>query len=277
MNRNVSRILGIVVALVIVAVIGWQLLQSFLTQRQFDEGRARGEAALEAGDFVEAESQLEQSLEAARGLGEQDPRYDESLLKLGEVREAQGKFNDTEYLYLEALRTRVARFGAVSQPVADMQTRLGNAYLLQDEWLNAEGLYSQAIDTWDQLGSSETMAAASAHLGLGRAMAAQGKLDKAEISLRRAAGILEKSEEGDKRQLALAYKVLGEVLDQRGMTADAAKIREQAQALRAATGLDGMPNLELPSLDQTATAAPAEPAQAPTPLAPTPSANTPAM
>jgi tetratricopeptide (TPR) repeat protein len=124
---------GIVVSLAIVGIVGWQLLASYLNVREWQNTRQKGEAATEIGDLAGAEIELERSLESARKMDPQDPRLDESLLKLGDVREAQGKYQDTEYLYMQALQNRVSKFGAVSQPTAQMQARLGHVLRLQNE------------------------------------------------------------------------------------------------------------------------------------------------
>lgn len=213
---NVRRIAITVAAILALGAIGWQLLATWLAGRRVERGREEGAALMAQGRFTEGEAQYAQALDAARELGPQDPRLDQALNDLAEARIAQGKTEEIVFLRLQAVQTRIERFGPVSPQTARAYEALGEIQNLRSDSLNAEGAYNLAIDVWNQLNVSNEPDVVPSYLGRATAYEAQGKLDKAEADLKLALTIQEKATGANSPETLPALRALARIVRARG-------------------------------------------------------------
>ncbi len=116
-------------------------LVAILTACAADEGwrhaMQRGNDALRAGEYTQAEEQFSIARNEAKKIDPKGRRLAESLSQLGEVNRDLGNFAKAESLFQEALSIRESVFGPNHGETASCLADLGVLYRLQ-------GLYTPA-------------------------------------------------------------------------------------------------------------------------------------
>jgi tetratricopeptide (TPR) repeat protein len=213
-------VLAGVVAVWVFGVPLWHL-------RRWENQRTEARELAHKGQYAEAEKKLVDAVGAAESFGATDRRLDDTVNELAKVYADEGKYSESQALYLRSLEARVQ-----SGDKADMARsffQLGETYLAQQNLAAAEGLFNQSIAAWQESATPDNAEVAFVLVAQAQLLSAQGRPKDAEPFIAKALAIREKVLPANDPELKRTVEVYAVVLRGLGQTA-----RAQAMETRAA-------------------------------------------
>jgi tetratricopeptide (TPR) repeat protein len=110
-----------------------------------------GKSAYEKGQYGEAIREYKAALDQAESFGFKDPRFAATLNQLGEVFRAQGRYEEAEPLFRQALTLQEQTFGPRNHQVAKTLNNLAALYTAQGKLAEAEKQCRRAIQIQEAL------------------------------------------------------------------------------------------------------------------------------
>ncbi len=192
-----------------------------------------GVEALQGGDFAKAEKHFAVALREAKGFGPEDPRLADSLNNLAAAYHAQGRYNEAEPLYDQALAIREKILGSEHALVGQNQNNLAELYRNQHRYAEAETLQMRALAVRENaLGPKHPDVGESLN-NLALNYHTQGRYAEAEPLYRRALEIVENALGPEHPHVAQSLENYANLLRSTGRGAEAAKLETRAEAIRA--------------------------------------------
>lgn len=187
------------------------------------------------GDYPQAERYLRECLEIRRAtLPHTHPRLALAAAKLSNVLESEGKLDEAESLIKEALDIREKLYGSVHPDIAIALTNLAQIERLRGQYAAAEQNLQRASNVFAHTPSAPDKEARVLYQ-TGLLREAAGRWNEAELDLRQAAAVQEKSFGPRHLMVGRTRLALGRVLLARGKRAEAAdQIHEGVRILQAA-------------------------------------------
>ena len=131
-------------------------------QQTWDAAMQAGEAALQRGQYGEAEQIFSSAVHKAEEFGVHDRRVAVTLAHLAQTYSAQGKFVEAEPVYLEALKIYQDVHGENHLDVAAMLNNLGVLHRKHGQYADAQRLLSRALAIKEKLlGPAHTLLASN--------------------------------------------------------------------------------------------------------------------
>ncbi len=167
-----------------------------LVQTQNDQSwdglTVAGQAALQKGDYADAQRKFGEALRLAEQLSPQDPRLGKSLNDLAAVYYAQQDFARAQPLLERSLAAIEQALGADDPDVAQSLKNLAALHYLQGNYAEAEPLLLRSLTIWEEALGPEHPYVATVLSNLGGLYQAQNRYDDAEPLLERSLAIWEK-------------------------------------------------------------------------------------
>ena len=155
----------------------------------------------------------------------------------GGIAFAQGKLDDAEKLYREALEQRRRAVGDRHPEVARAMVNVGNAQLRAGRYRDAQASYRGALERLEAIHGRDATVIAGAIFSLGHSYYYLGQLDQAEAAYRRTIALREAVMGPSHISLAGAINNLGQVRQEQGALDDALALLQRALDIkRAALG-----------------------------------------
>lgn len=256
--KNLLRPLIGLLVLSSLGIAAWLFLRGRSVETQYAVNREAGRSLADEGSYAEAATHLQEALDAARQLGPEDPRVDETIADLAEVYSAQGQYVETQHLYMESLQRTVEKYGSKSPEVGRVFNDLGRSAQLQGNSAVAEGMYNQAIALWTEIGTESNLAdTAASYVGQARVLAALERHEEAQKMYEQAVALREKQLGKDSADLAPLLRDYAATLNQLNRTDKAGELLARADILMPPTStptITSTPTLT-PTLTPTETAA----------------------
>lgn len=144
---SASRLASFVAPMVAVTISlsGCSSLQSGISTVEYEKNMTAGNAALQRGDLVSAESSFRK---ASTALDESEQTYlkvGKAFVSLGNVYQTQKKFKLAEEAYIRGLAVLRAHVPADDSILAYPLTQLGGVYFQQGKFDQAGGLLEEAV------------------------------------------------------------------------------------------------------------------------------------
>jgi tetratricopeptide (TPR) repeat protein len=124
---------------------------------EFEARMASAGRAYRMGNYEQAGSILQDFLVEARTNGQQDLRYAEIVNNLAEVASAQGRLEEAEPLYKEAMALRLKLEGPTARDLALSISGLADVYRLQGRYPEALQLLRRALKIAAHISDTKTM------------------------------------------------------------------------------------------------------------------------
>lgn len=183
-----------------------------LVQTQNDQSwdglTVAGQAALQKGDYVDAQRKFEAALRLAEQFSPQDPRLGKSLNDLAAVYYAQQDFARAEPLLERSLAAIEQALGPDDPDVAQSLKNLAALHYLQGDYDEAEPLLQRSLIIWEEALGPEHPYVATVLSNLGGLYQAQNRYDEAEPLLERSLAIWEKQLGPDHPAVAQSRQLL---------------------------------------------------------------------
>ncbi len=170
-----------------------------------------------------------------RELGPEHPYVAAAIFNTGKTLALQGKLEEAEHEYGEALTRMLATLPPDHRDIAALRINLADALERQGRWADAELELRRAVASMTKSLGPDHIDTASARSNLASTLGKLGKLDEAEREARSALAIFEAKLPPSNPNLAIATHDLGKLLLQRGRAADALPLLERAVQLVVAT------------------------------------------
>jgi len=215
--------IAIGIGVIVVAVVVWVLGMPLWRERTFEHDRTEGGELAKKRRFEEAEKRLLDAVKGAEALGAADPRLYDARSELAELYAAQGKYPESQALYLRSLETQAEGGAPKKADMARSLFKLGETYRAQENLAAAEGHFNMAIAAWQESATPDHPELASVLVAKAELLRDQGRFKEAEPLLGQALAIREKTNDP---QLARTAEVYAVVLRQLGQT-------DRAQAMEA--------------------------------------------
>jgi tetratricopeptide (TPR) repeat protein len=158
----------------------------------WDAAMQAGDAALQRGQYQEAEQIFSAAVHKAEGFGLHDRRVAVTLSRLGQTYSAQGKFVEAEPVYLAALQIYQEVHGENHLDVAAMLNNLGVLHRKHGQYADAQRLLTRALSIKEQLLGTDHLDVALALSNLAALYLAQEDWGPAAKLLARALAVREK-------------------------------------------------------------------------------------
>ncbi|HEY9869888.1 MAG TPA: tetratricopeptide repeat protein, partial [Candidatus Obscuribacterales bacterium] len=146
------------------AIVAWctalvvlSVSQAPANSSDFDARMASAGRAYRMGNYEQAESILKDLLSEAKATGQQDLRYAEIVNNLAEVASAQGRLEEAEPLYKEAMALRLKLEGPTARDLALSVSGLADVYRLQGRYPEALQLLRRALKIAAHISDTRTM------------------------------------------------------------------------------------------------------------------------
>ena len=206
-------------------------------QQTWDAAMQAGEAALQRGQYQEAEQIFSAAVHKAEEFGRHDRRVAVTLARLAQTYSAQAKFVEAEPVYLEALKIYQDVYGENHLDVAAMLNNLGVLHRKHGQYADAQRLLTRALAIKEQLLGPDHLevglgaeqlgcdASGSRRLGPGRDIVGARVSSARETLEPRPSGSAEESRRLCRRASQAQSKVLRQPLEGR-----ANAIREKARS-----------------------------------------------
>lgn len=163
---------------------------------------------------------LERAAEAARDLGQQDPRLARALNRLGVIRSRQGNHSEAEHLLREALAI-VDRTNMSGMEVVTFLTNLGCVYRATSKLAKARATFERAMEVAANSPGEPELAVAWTLDQIGDLEACEGSMLAAVFAYRRALAIQEHESGANEWEIVGTLKKLAAVYLQQGRYNDA--------------------------------------------------------
>lgn len=131
--------------------------QALACSSDFDAGMASAGSAYRMGNYEQAESLLKDLLAEVRRTGQQDLCYAEVVNNLAEVASAQGRLEQAESLYKEAMALRLKLEGPTARDLALSVSGLADVYRLQGRYPEALQLLRRALKIAAHISDTKTL------------------------------------------------------------------------------------------------------------------------
>ena len=155
-------------------------------QPTWDEAMQAGEAALQRGQYREAEQIFTAAVHKAEEFGRHDRRVAVTLTHLAQTYSAQGKFVEAEPVYLEALKIYQEVHGENHLDVAATLNNLGVLHRKHGQFADAQRLLMRALAIKERLLGPDHLEVALAMSNLAALYQAQGDAEQAGELFQRA-------------------------------------------------------------------------------------------
>ena len=175
MARRMGRRWSCVITLSLLAPL-FAAAETATWDNNFDQGLC----AFNEGRYSEALPLLAASLEQARAFPPPDVRYVKSAHTLALLHEVQGRFNQSEPLYLEARKTVEAMGARGRSLLGYVLDGLGELRFDQGRWDEAEPLLRQAIGFCRESHGEQHLCTLTAQRHLAQVLSAKGSVQDAE-------------------------------------------------------------------------------------------------
>ena len=192
----------------------------------------------EQGRYTDA-YQLAVRLESetrVRTKGQKLPIYADALRALGILQMELGKYQDAAQSQLKVLELDEAIYGN-SQTVAQSLNNLAETYLRLDRPRDAEPMFRRAMSMHEKFSEPESVAETA--LNLANVLAKLRKFAEAEVFYKKALSVLGGNND---HRVAMIYRNLGQMAEDRGNRGKARQNYENAIAIYRARGLEGHPD-----------------------------------
>jgi tetratricopeptide (TPR) repeat protein len=201
---------------------------------QPEQGKALNDCGVEAlarGDLSAAQDMLSASLQIWLSLGlEFEPHAATTLMNLGDVRCAQGQWNEAAGLFERALDLNLRSVGPKNVRTVSNRNRLANVYLVLAEFDRAEPLYRNALSIGREL-YPDSLVTAHSLQGLASLHSRTGKLDQAIAESEEALVITLKAVGENDVESGMAYIGVGQIHRIAGRTDRALPLLRKARAI----------------------------------------------
>jgi tetratricopeptide (TPR) repeat protein len=216
-------------------LLGAALLLSALScqEHSWESAMAAGHQAVQQGNYAEAERIYQGAVKKAEQYGREDRRVAVSLSQLAQVYVGQGKHDEAEPLYLQALKIYQAVYGETHTDVAATLNNLGVLHRMYGQYADAEPLLLRALTIKEQLVGPDHPDVALSAANLGQLYVAEGQPAKAEPFYRRALAIRQKALGASHPEVAKTLEELANVLRKLGRSTEAVVLDVQAREIRA--------------------------------------------
>lgn len=201
-------------------------------QQAWDDAMQAGDAALQRGQYPEAERIFTAAVHKAEEFGLHDRRVAVTLAHLAQTYSAQGKFVEAEPLYLEALKIYQDVHGENHLDVAAMLNNLGVLHRKHGQYADAQRLLTRALSIKEQLLGPDHLEVALALSNLAAMHLAQGDWEPAARLLARALVLREKQLRPDHPDLLKNLDDYAGALRKLNRGTEAAVLEEKANAIR---------------------------------------------
>ena len=168
----------------------------------WDAAMQAGDAALQRGQYQEAEQIFSAAVRKAEEFGLHDRRVAVTLAHLAQTYSAQGKFVEAEPVYLEALKIYQDVHGENHLDVAAMLNNLGVLHRKHGQYADAQRLLTRALSIKEKLLGPDHLEVALALSNVAAMHLAQGDWDSAAKLLARALALRETQLRPDHPDLA---------------------------------------------------------------------------
>lgn len=148
--------------------------------------------ALQARDYVTAETQLQAALVMAEGFGTGDPRLGRTLSNLAYIYRLEGRLALAEPLYRRSLALWEGLLGPKHLDVATALNNLAGLYDLQGRWDDAEAGFLRSLEIRREVLGEHHPDVATSLYYLSRMYRSAGRLDEAGVYLERSLAIWER-------------------------------------------------------------------------------------
>ncbi len=169
----------------------------------------------DTGEYPEAERYFRYALAMGRGIGEEESILFKITGNLASTLMLQGKFEQAEELYREALEARLRRYGPGTPEVATSKGSLGILHHARGELGKAEPLLREALGIRRRVYGAEDTRLAPYLDVLGRVLATGGRVEEAEEFYDEALTIRQRRLPEDHPHLAQTKKNLAALLSSR--------------------------------------------------------------
>ncbi len=178
---------------------------------------------------ADAEASFRKTVGVLVGLyGPEHPAIAPLKVNIASTLHYQGKYAESEEAFREVLDEALEAYGEQHQYIATIHQNLGDLYLSMGRYDATLEESDIALSTWEGLGQQDSPPGLQTRVNRASALAHLGRPDEAESELRAIVDIVERSSSADAPQLALKREALAEVLLERGKTAEARALLEQA-------------------------------------------------
>ena len=176
---------------------------------------------------------------ASRTYGASDPRTADALSALASLHDDLGQPDRAIALYRQVLGVYRPAYGDADYRVAETLYSLGRLYAMEDDWGEAVRHYREAVDAYSASSlDADHLWRAYALVGLGRALARDGRPAEAAARLREGLAAYAESLDDDDYRVAGAQGYLADALLSLGQTGEAGRLLRTSEATLRAYGFD---------------------------------------
>ncbi len=190
-----------------------------------------GNAAYKQRDFRAAQQYFSTAIDKSTAENNK-AHLARSLNDLGLVLAAQGKTDESESTFKQALSVKVEVFGGDNIELVPSLNNLGKLRSQLSDWVEAEKYYSQALTITEKTDGPNHPLVAVCLNNLASVLRQEHKLDEAKALLERALTIVESSFGKNSDAAAIQLNNLGKIAEEQGNADEAKRLYAQALSLR---------------------------------------------
>ena len=214
--------------------MAWLLaLVAGCSQPTWEATMQAGEAAMQRGNYAEAERIFAVAVTRAEEAGLQDRRVAVTLSRLAQAYSSQGKYVEAEPVYLRALEIYQTVHGEEHLDVAATLNNLGVIHRMHGQYADAQRLLMRALHIKEKVLGTDHLDVALGLTNLATMYVSQGHYDQAAPLFRRAISIRETQLGSDHPDVAKTLEEYAALLRKSDQSAAAADVEMRAKAIRA--------------------------------------------
>ena len=202
--------------------------------RQVDQIIKNAYAEFNKGDYSSAQRDAMSALNKAKKLGNNNPRYAQSLDLLGQVHYAEGAYDLAKADFKQALSLRDKLYGKQSTEAASTKSGLGRVYAALGQYSQAEPLLRASLATREKVLGSQDLSVADSLSGLADLALRQGKYESAVRYLTSALKVREGALGHDSPAVAASLNDLGQAYQLEKNFPEAEELYKKALTIRQA-------------------------------------------
>lgn len=197
-------------------------------QSQFD----KAQATFNSGKYADAAKLAEDAVDTAHGFGTTDPDYVKSVMLLGEIYYSQGRYDESQNMFVQIIDAVLQNSGEQSTQYADLLADIGRTATALHNYERAEQYLQKSLDIRQQVLGPTNLAVADSLSGLGYLDLQQRDYVSAQRLLTRALNIRQDKLGNDNLVVASAMNDLGQACQLADDRTQAEALYKRALAIR---------------------------------------------